>query len=112
MSLDAKAILIVDDNQFVACRVGHLVGRMGFKSVLASNGQEALNRLAEEQFAAVVSDVEMPVMGGFELARTLRLLYPEVPVVLTSASSMSSGDKGRWMLVQGICSRSRREAVH
>jgi CheY-like chemotaxis protein len=85
MNFETNAILVVDDTELVAYFVGQLVGRMGFRAVLASNGQEALDRLTEEQFVAIISDVEMPVMGGFELARKLRLLYPELPVVLISA---------------------------
>ena len=83
---EKPAILVVDDSELVAYYVGQLVGRMGFRVVLASNGQEALDRLAGEEFIAVVSDVEMPVMGGFEMARKTRLLYPGLPVVLISGS--------------------------
>ena len=86
MNFETNAILVVDDSEIVAYYVGQLVGRMGFRVVLASNGQEALDRLAGEEFIAVVSDVEMPVMGGFELARKIRLIYPELPVVLISGS--------------------------
>ena len=85
MNCETHAILVVDDTELVAYFVGQLVSRMGFKAVLASNGQEALDRLIEEQFVAVISDVEMPVMGGFELSRNIRLLYPELPLVLMSA---------------------------
>ena len=75
-------ILVVDDNPITARWVGYLTGRVGFSVVLASNGEEAVNRLAEQQFAAVISDVEMPGMNGFELLQNIRLLYPEMPVIL------------------------------
>jgi two-component system response regulator FlrC len=58
---------------------------VGFNAVLAANAEEALNRLAEEQFVTVISDLEMPGMNGFELLQTIRLLYPEMPVILMSA---------------------------
>ena len=82
---EKPAVLVVDDTPLVAYFVGHLLGRMGFRTVSAANGQEALNLLAESPFVAVISDVEMPVMGGFDLCRKARLLYPELPIVLMSA---------------------------
>lgn len=48
-------------------------------------GEEALNRLAEERFDAVISDVEMPGMSGFELLQQVHLRCPHVPVILMTA---------------------------
>lgn len=79
-------ILVVDDNPITARWVGYLTGRVGFSVVLASHGEEALNRLAEQPFAAVISDVEMPGMNGFELLQNIRLLYPGMPVILMTVS--------------------------
>jgi CheY-like chemotaxis protein len=84
MSFETKSILVVDDSPLVSSFVGQLLVRVGFITVLARNGRGALDRLAGEPFTAVVSDVEMPVMDGFELARNVHLRYPEVPVVLMS----------------------------
>jgi CheY-like chemotaxis protein len=84
MSFEAKTVLVVDDSPLVAYAVGCQAARMGFIVELAGNGEEALQRLAETSFVAVVSDVEMPVMGGFELCRNIRLRYPEIPVVMMS----------------------------
>ncbi len=77
-----KAILVVDDNPMTARWVGHLATQMGYGAVLASDGEQALQCLAEEPFAAVVSDVDMPAMHGFELLRNIRRLYPQMPVAL------------------------------
>jgi chemosensory pili system protein ChpA (sensor histidine kinase/response regulator) len=86
MSTGAKAILVVDDNPITARCVGSLVSRIGFDAVLAFHGEEALNRLAEAQFVAVISDVDMPRVTGFELLHNIRLCYPETPVVLMTGS--------------------------
>ena len=51
MDTETKMILVVDDNPITARWVGYLTGRVGFSVVLASNGEEAVNRLAEQQFA-------------------------------------------------------------
>lgn len=85
MDSDANAILVVDDNAITARWVGRLVEHLGFTTVLASDGEDALNRLAEQQFVAVISDVEMPRMNGFELLQNIREFYPALPVILMSA---------------------------
>lgn len=86
MDSETKRLLVVDDNAMTARWVECLAQRMGLQASVASNGAEALDRLAEEHFAAVISDVEMPVMNGFELLQQLRLRYPEIPIVLMSIS--------------------------
>jgi chemosensory pili system protein ChpA (sensor histidine kinase/response regulator) len=86
MDSETNKILVVDDNAITARWVGYVTGRLGFNVALASNGEEALNRLAEEQFVTVISDVEMPEMNGFELLQNIRLFYPDMPVILMSSS--------------------------
>ncbi len=86
MDSETNKILVVDDNAITARWVGYVTGCVGFNVALAFNGEEALNRLAEEQFVTVISDLEMPRMNGFELLQNIRLLYPDMPVILMSAS--------------------------
>jgi CheY-like chemotaxis protein len=52
----------------------------------AANGQEALEELAMEPADLVLTDLLMPVMDGLELLRALRHNYPQLPVVLMTAS--------------------------
>lgn len=85
MDAETKTILVVDDTPITARWVGRLLNHLGFTVVLAADGEEAFNRLAEEQFVTVISDVEMPGMNGLELLQNIRLLYPEMPVILMSA---------------------------
>lgn len=87
MDSEANRILVVDDNAITARWVGHLTRSLGFNVALAANGEDALNLLAKGQFVTVISDVEMPGMDGFELLQSIRLLYPEMPVVLMTANS-------------------------
>lgn len=85
MDSEANRILVVDDTPITARWVGYVAGRLGFNAVLAFNGEEALSRLAEQPFAAVISDVEMPGMNGFELLQNIRQFHPAMPVILMSA---------------------------
>ena len=79
-------VLVVDDNPMTAHWVQSLVRRMAFDAVAAFDGEEAIRKLAEQPFAAVISDVEMPVMNGFDLLQFVRLRFPDLPVILMSAT--------------------------
>lgn len=78
--------LIVDDEPRVLVYVQAVLQGAGFATIEASNGAEALTLLRMESPVVdlVVSDVSMPVMGGLELAATVRAEFPGTPLVLMS----------------------------
>ncbi|UPG71016.1 chemotaxis protein CheW [Roseomonas gilardii subsp. gilardii] len=66
-------LLLVEDSAFFRGVVGPMLSAAGYQVTAVANGAEALRlREAEESFDAIVSDIEMPELGGIELARTLR----------------------------------------
>ncbi len=65
-------ILVVDDSITVRRVTQRLLQREGYRVSLAADGLQALERLAEEKPAVVLSDIEMPRMDGFDLARNIR----------------------------------------
>jgi chemosensory pili system protein ChpA (sensor histidine kinase/response regulator) len=68
----APLVLVVDDSLTVRRVTQRLLVREGYRVVLAKDGLEALERVAEERPAVVLSDIEMPRMDGFDLVRNLR----------------------------------------
>ncbi|MCV5231347.1 response regulator, partial [Escherichia coli] len=58
-------VLVVDDSLTVRRVTQRLLVREGYRVALAKDGLEALERLAEERPAVVLSDIEMPRMDGF-----------------------------------------------
>ncbi len=61
-----------------------LLGHEGAAVVFAEDGQQALDRVREEgagAFDAVLMDVQMPVMNGFDAARYLSRLAPGLPII-------------------------------
>jgi chemosensory pili system protein ChpA (sensor histidine kinase/response regulator) len=65
-------VLVVDDSITVRRVTQRLLTREGYRVALAADGLQALERLAEELPALVLSDIEMPRMDGFDLARNIR----------------------------------------
>jgi len=86
MDAGAKTILVVDDDPTTVRWVEVLVRRLGFDAAVAFDGGEAVRHLAEQPFVAVISDIEMPVMNGFDLLQFVQLRLPELPVILMSAT--------------------------
>src|SRR3990167_3030756 len=65
-------VLVVDDSITVRRVTQRLLQREGYRVVLAADGLQALERLQEERPTVVLSDIEMPRMDGFDLARNIR----------------------------------------
>jgi len=84
-------VLLVDDSLSVRKVVGQMLRKAGHLVVTASDGQEALELLEQQSFQAVVTDLEMPRMSGFELLEEVRrrpsLSHLPVAVLTTRASS-------------------------
>ena len=75
-------ILIVDDNDDLRDHLGRLYEEEGYGVVKAATGEEAMERLREQKFAIVVSDVQMPKMDGIELTRHIREKHLDTDVIL------------------------------
>ena len=81
----AIKILYVEDEPDLRERI-RIVLEMYFTQVIAaSNGKEGLELFANHLPDIVVSDIKMPVMDGLELAKRIRKITPETPVILTTA---------------------------
>ena len=65
-------VLVVDDSITVRRVTQRLLQREGYRVALAADGLQALERLQEERPVIVLSDIEMPRMDGFDLARNIR----------------------------------------
>ena len=83
-------VMVVDDEDVLAEMVASLIEEMGLKSMVATNGEDALEILTSEREppALILSDVMMPRMNGLELARTLKCdpQLKDVPIILMSAA--------------------------
>jgi CheY-like chemotaxis protein len=76
--------LVVDDEDEVGEVVADILTTAGHTAVTVRSGQEAVGRLGAEGFDAVFTDLAMPGMTGWQVARAVKDRAPEVPVVLMS----------------------------
>lgn len=85
-----KSALVVDDVSDVTEMLSVLLTHAGYNVVTAASAPQALAAARECRFDVVISDIGMPVMNGYQLARELRLLpgYNDVPMVAVTGYSM------------------------
>jgi len=81
-----ETILLVDDEAAVREMAGVVLQRLNFKPVTATNGADGLQvaMLHQAGLRVIITDLHMPHMDGLAFVRVLRLLLPDVPVVVAS----------------------------
>lgn len=79
----APAVLVVDDSAVVRAKLRKLLEGAGYRVVLANDGQQALAALPGEFFSLLITDLEMPNMGGLELIASVQgsLETENLPIV-------------------------------
>lgn len=78
-------VLIVEDHDQLREQLGRFYQEEGYRVSTAASGEEALDKLAQEKFAIVVSDVKMPGIDGFQLARHIREKSSDTDIILITA---------------------------
>jgi len=85
MTEEWGAVLIVDDDEDLRETVSDLLKDRGHQVTTAANGTEALARLKEADYTAVLTDLRMKGVEGLELLSWIKRLYPDIGVVLMTA---------------------------
>jgi len=83
--MNAK-LLLIDTDAAIDEALAATLRLRGYDVIRMSSGAEALTALEHEEFEAVVTDIDMPGMTGFEFCRRAQTAWPHVPVVLVTAS--------------------------
>jgi len=88
----AKRVLVVEDSITIRSMLRSFLEGAGFIATTAIDGIDGLNKLENDKFDVVVSDIEMPRMNGFELTKKIRSnsALSDTPVILVTA--LESGD--------------------
>jgi len=83
----SRDVLVVDDDPAIVRLLRLTLRSSGFAVSEAHNGAEALEEFEHHHPAAIVLDIEMPVMDGRAFYRRLRQRDPDVPVLILSAGN-------------------------
>ena len=84
--------LVVDDDPSTVRGMTQLLLADGHTVAPFTAGADAVGALAHEPFDVVVTDLEMPVVDGYEVVRAAHARLPEACVVVTTASAKASRD--------------------
>lgn len=79
-------ILVAEDNELNRAIMGAMLARHGCTVAFAFNGEEAVMMARNAQPDAIIMDLQMPVLDGFEATRQIREMQPKVPIIAWSAS--------------------------
>ena len=86
-------VLVAEDNPINREIIKEQLEALGCSVVVAINGEQALAFWMPGAFDLVLTDVNMPVLNGYELARALRTQDPELPIVGITANAMREEGK-------------------
>lgn len=88
----SKTALVVDDSTSIRQMVSFTLTSAGFNVIEGSNGQEALQNVAGKSVELVITDLNMPVMDGMTLIRSLREQpqYKFTPILMLTTESQES----------------------
>jgi two-component system, cell cycle response regulator CpdR len=79
--LPLKRILLAEDDESMRGFLERALAKAGYEVVAFENGRDALDRLEQEPFTLLLTDIVMPVMDGIELARRAGEIDPELKIM-------------------------------
>lgn len=80
-----RRILVVDDDEMVSNTLRKVLALDGHAAELVSSASKALAALEQSKFDLVITDYEMPVMKGDQLAAEIKARIPTQPIVILTA---------------------------
>jgi CheY-like chemotaxis protein len=96
-NIQGARLLLVEDNEINQQVAKEILEGAGLNVTLADNGQEGVNAVKENEYDAVLMDIQMPVMDGYTATREIRNLKSEirnVPIIAMTAHAMA-GDEDK-----------------
>lgn len=100
----SSMILVVDDQESVRELIADALELGGYESRAASNGEEGLRQLYEQQPDLVITDMRMPGMDGFEFCRLVRQAC-DVPIIMLTGLGPGPQDVSSLNLVDAFIAK-------
>jgi DNA-binding response OmpR family regulator len=95
--MKGRRILIVDDEPHVTRVLGMTLAREGYEIDTATNGMQALEKIRASAPDVMITDVQMPKMGGRALCETARERFPDWNALIMVMTSMTALEERSWI---------------
>lgn len=86
-------ILIVDDEEAFCRSLKIFLEKIGFKALIATSGEQALDILAEERPAIMTLDMRMPGLDGYDVLQKVKRLDPDLFIIVITAINVPNMDE-------------------
>jgi two-component system response regulator AtoC len=84
-------ILVVDDEQLVCWSIESVLRKRGFKITTTNSGEEAIRLVLSNKFDVVITDLDMPLVNGFQVVKAVRQHLQGTPIIMISALGFPCG---------------------
>lgn len=84
----SRRILIVDDNPNMSSLLAEMLEVFEYESIRAADGLEAIDKIEQDDFDLVITDMRMPKMSGLDLLQKIKEKRPDMPVVVISGYAL------------------------
>ncbi|HPC99005.1 MAG TPA: response regulator transcription factor [Bacteroidales bacterium] len=86
--MKTKRILLAEDDRNLGALLSNYLNMKHFETTLCSNGKEALEVFRKDAFDLCILDIMMPEIDGITLARELRKIQPDIPIIFLTAKNL------------------------
>lgn len=77
-----QTILVVDDDDQLRVMLADYLDSLGYRTVQADTGQNAIDIIPNHDFDLIICDIRMPVMNGVRLLETVKVISPKPPIII------------------------------
>ena len=85
------SILVIEDEDAIRETLSEMLELGGHAITLAENGEEGLKRFNESHFDIVFTDLGMPGISGWEVARSVRAMREDIPIIMVTGWGVGIG---------------------
>lgn len=83
-------ILIAEDNLLNQKIISVMIQRIGWEFTMVDNGRKAIDECISGEYDAILMDIDMPVMNGWDATLEIKRIKPRIPVIALTAYSEES----------------------